>query len=98
MPKRTLGQVFPKEATSLALTFVGLVFVIIIFFRILMMLVYVFLQQINVPGPNPKQEILADLQLIWIFSSASAVLWMLKLTLLRWDKRSKSRSDEKESS
>lgn len=98
MSKRTLGQAFPKEAASLALTFVGLIFVIIIFFRVLMVLVYVFLQQINVPGPNPKQEILADLQLIWIFSAASALLWMLKLTLIRWDKRSKSRSDEKGSS
>ncbi len=73
---RRIGQ---TEGLSLALSFIGILLVGTLFVRLFLLLVFVLLNQIAVPAPNPKQAIVADSGMLWTVAGLAALVWMAKL-------------------
>lgn len=69
------------EGASLGLTFLGLLAVGVLFVRLVMVLAFVFLHQISVPAPNPKDVIQADAAVLWTLAASAVGAWMAKAAL-----------------
>lgn len=84
---RRIGQ---PEGLSLALSFFGLLLVGSLFVRLLILLVFVLLNRVSVPAPNPKQAILAESGTLWVVAGLAALVWLAKLGLMLTNRRAQA--------
>jgi hypothetical protein len=77
----------PVEDLSLAMSFVGLLTISIIFLKLLIVLVFVLLTQLSIPAPGPRAVLLADLPWIWTLTIVCTVAWVIRLGLFIIEKK-----------
>lgn len=77
----------PVEDLSLAMSFVGLLTISIIFLKMLMVLVFVLLTQLSIPAPGPRAVVQADLPWIWTLTIVCIGAWLIRLGLYLIEKK-----------